>query len=93
MTKIPIRNISFFLRKVFFSSSGLGINLSNSLPTTCINDLIKDYNKKYSRNLPLLTFEKTLALIFNEIESILDRVQSGDVDYLYDLYYKHWLHR
>lgn len=72
---------------------GLAVNLSNSLPTTCINDMITAYNKKNSKNLPLLTFEKTLALIFNQIESILDRVQSGDVQYLYDLYYKHWLHR
>lgn len=72
---------------------GLGVNLSNSIPTTCINDMITAYNKRSAKNLPLLTYEKTLALIFNEIERILERVQSGDVEYLYDLYYKCWLHR
>ena len=55
--------------------------------------MITAHNKKNSRNLPLLTYEKTLALIFNEIEEILKRVQDGDMDYLYDSYYKCWLHR
>jgi biotin---protein ligase len=77
----------------FQTPTGLGINFANSIPTTCINDVIAAYNKKYSKNLPLLTYEKTLAHIFNEIESILNRVQGGDIEYLYDLYYKCWLHR
>lgn len=72
---------------------GLGVNLSNSIPTTCINDMISAYNKKNSKALPLLTFEKTLALIFNEMEKIMNRVQSGNLDYLYELYYKCWLHK
>lgn len=71
---------------------GLGVNLSNSIPTTCINDLIKDYNKNHSCNLRELSYEKVLAIIFNEIELILNRVQTGDVNYLYDLYYSCWLH-
>ena len=81
------------MTEYFCVSPGLGVNLSNSIPTTSINDLITAYNKKNSKNLPLLTFEKTLAHIFNEIENILNRVQTGDMDYLYDLYYKCWLHR
>lgn len=78
-------NITFFI--------GLGVNLSNSLPTTCINDMIKAYNKKNLKCLPLLSFEKTLAIIFNEIELILNQVQTGDLEYLYNLYYKYWMHR
>jgi biotin---protein ligase len=81
------------LIKNFLSYLGLGVNLSNSLPTTCINDMVTAYNKKNSKNLPLLSYEKTLAVVFNEIENILNRVQSGDFEYLYDLYYKCWLHR
>lgn len=72
---------------------GLGVNLSNSIPTTSINDMISAYNKKNSKSLPPLTYEKTLALIFNEMENIMNRVQNGDLEYLYDLYYKCWLHR
>jgi biotin--protein ligase len=73
-------------------SAGLGVNLSNSTPTTCINDLIRDYNKQSAGSLKELTYEKTLAIIFNEIESILDRIQGGDINHLYELYYGCWLH-
>ena len=73
---------------------GVGVNLTNSSPTTCINDVIVAYNKKYSKSLPLLTYEKTLANIFNEIEYIFKRIQANDdLEFLYDLYYKNWLHR
>lgn len=68
------------------------MNLSNSIPTTCINDLIADYNKKNGKNLPLLTYEKALSLVFNEIEVLFERIQSGDLQYLYDMYYNCWLH-
>lgn len=73
--------------------SGLGVNLSNSTPTICINDMIIAYNKKNSKALPLLTYEKTLALVFNEIECLMDQVQAGNVEYLTEMYYKCWLHR
>ncbi|CAO1422133.1 unnamed protein product [Diamesa hyperborea] len=72
---------------------GLGLNMSNSTPTTCVNDLITAYNMKHSTKLPLLTFEKTLAIIFNEIEELLNKIQNNnDLEYLYQEYYKHWLH-
>lgn len=71
---------------------GLGINFTNSFPTKCINDIIDEYNKKHSTSLRPLSYEKTLAIIFNEIESILERVQSDDVEYFYNLYYTYWLH-
>ncbi|CAO1443290.1 unnamed protein product [Diamesa serratosioi] len=72
---------------------GLGLNLSNSNPTTCVNDLITAYNMKYSTKLPFLTFEKTLAIIFNEIEELLNKIQNNNgLEYLYQEYYKHWLH-
>jgi biotin---protein ligase len=72
---------------------GVGLNLSNSNPTLCIHDVIKEYNTRYNKSLPLLTHEKTFALIFNEIEMLLKRTQTGDFDHLYELYYNYWLHR
>lgn len=72
---------------------GVGLNLSNSSPTLCINDLINEYNIKNGTALPSFTLEKSLALMFNEIERLINIVQAGDVQYLLDLYYKHWLHR
>lgn len=71
---------------------GVGFNLDNSIPTTCVNDLIKTYNLKNNANLPYLEYERFFANVFNEIEKLIDIVQNGDFHYLYDLYYKLWLH-
>ncbi|KAL6440601.1 hypothetical protein ACFW04_003233 [Cataglyphis niger] len=72
---------------------GAGINLFNSKPTTCINDMISLYNKKYKTNLEKFTYEKYLALVFNQLEILLDNVESNNIQLFYDLYYKYWLHK
>ncbi|XP_055680744.1 biotin--protein ligase isoform X2 [Lutzomyia longipalpis] len=73
---------------------GCAINLDNSTPTICLNDLIREHNKLTNANLPLLHYEHLLARIFNEIEHIFRRVQDGahGLEYLNELYYKFWLH-
>ncbi|XP_032305404.1 biotin--protein ligase isoform X3 [Drosophila ananassae] len=72
---------------------GSGINLNNSKPTVCINDLIREHNQHSPNNkLPLLKYELFIAMIFNEIERLLGEVQNGDFDSFYDLYYSLWLH-
>lgn len=74
-------------------NAGVGFNLNNSIPTTCLNDLIKTYNLKNNTDLPYLGYEQFFAQVFNEMEEIIDIVQNGDnMQYLYDLYYKLWLH-
>lgn len=72
---------------------GCGINLDNEKPTTCINTMIGQYNKTNRTNIPTLKYEEFIALTFNEIESILEKVKSGDFDYFYELYHKYWLHK
>lgn len=76
-----------------FSPKGCGINLSNSNPTTCINDVIRDVNEKTGANIPEITHEKFFAQAFNEIEKFIDRYQMGDADYFFDHYYEYWLHK
>ncbi|XP_011882761.1 PREDICTED: biotin--protein ligase isoform X2 [Vollenhovia emeryi] len=76
----------------YFCNIGAGINLSNSKPTTCINDAILQYNQKYGTKLETFSYEKYLALVFNEMENLLDILQSGNTDHFYQLYYKYWLH-
>ena len=72
---------------------GLGINMSNSAPTLCINDLIKEYNTRNNKNLQHLSYEKFLALIFTEIEKLYMELQTTEsLDKFYELYYKYWLH-
>ncbi|XP_030376572.1 biotin--protein ligase isoform X2 [Scaptodrosophila lebanonensis] len=72
---------------------GSGINLNNSKPTVCINDMITEHNSRTSGGkLPLLKHEQFIALIFNEIERLVAEVQNEDFDMFYELYYKLWLH-
>uniref|UniRef100_A0AAG5CRV5 BPL/LPL catalytic domain-containing protein n=1 Tax=Anopheles atroparvus TaxID=41427 RepID=A0AAG5CRV5_ANOAO len=72
---------------------GVGLNLSNSKPTLCVNDIIAQYNTKHSKILPLLSYEKTFALIFNKLEELYDRVQREGVQSLQEEYYRLWLHQ
>lgn len=72
---------------------GCGINLDNAKPTTCINDMIRDYNNSNQKNLPSLKYEQFLALMFNEIERLIELVQKGEFESFYKLYHELWLHR
>ncbi|XP_017082197.2 biotin--protein ligase isoform X2 [Drosophila eugracilis] len=72
---------------------GSGINLNNSKPTVCINDLIREHNVRVPNNkLSMLKYELFISMIFNEIERLLGEVQNGDFDSFYALYYSLWLH-
>uniref|UniRef100_T1H5Y9 BPL/LPL catalytic domain-containing protein n=1 Tax=Megaselia scalaris TaxID=36166 RepID=T1H5Y9_MEGSC len=68
------------------NNAGCALNVGNSSPTTCINDL-REF-EHYKKKLPHLSYEKTFAIIFNEIEKVLNKVQTGDFDFLYNSYYK-----
>lgn len=71
---------------------GVGLNLNNSDPTTCINDLIKEYNAANNTQLPVIQYERFFALIFNEIEELFNTVQANKLNHFYEQYYKLWLH-
>ncbi|XP_034132628.1 biotin--protein ligase isoform X5 [Drosophila guanche] len=73
---------------------GSGINLNNSKPTLCINDMIREHNNTAGslNKLPLLKYEQFIAMIFNEIERLLAEIQNGDFESFYALYYSIWLH-
>ncbi|XP_052868831.1 biotin--protein ligase [Anopheles cruzii] len=72
---------------------GVGLNLSNSKPTVCLNDVIAHYNTKHSTALALLSYEKTFALMFNKLEELYERVQCRGLESLQQEYYRHWLHQ
>lgn len=56
---------------------GSGINLNNSRPTVCINDLIREYNTCVPNNkLPILKYELLIAMIFNEIERLWEKYKT-----------------
>ncbi|XP_055847706.1 biotin--protein ligase isoform X2 [Episyrphus balteatus] len=71
---------------------GVGLNLDNKVPGVCINDLIQEHNRISHQKIPLLGYERLMALIFNEIERLIDMAQNGRMDEIYPLYYSLWLH-
>lgn len=71
---------------------GCGVNLYNSTPTTCINDIIREVNSCNGTNIPEIGLERFLAQVFNETEKLISRFQIGDVDYFFEYYYEFWLH-
>lgn len=73
--------------------SGCGVNLNNSVPTTCINDMIAELNQETGQKLRKISLEKYFALVFTQLEKLLNSVQEGGIDMVFDLYYKYWLHK
>ncbi|KAM7361646.1 holocarboxylase synthetase-like protein isoform 2-T2 [Cochliomyia hominivorax] len=73
-------------------NTGFALNLDNQKPTICINDLIRDYNNANQQKLPTIKYEVLLALVFNEIERLIELVQREEFESFYELYHELWLH-
>ncbi|KAK4319414.1 hypothetical protein Pmani_009649 [Petrolisthes manimaculis] len=71
---------------------GCGVNLSNSNPTVCINDAVRQHNLDHNTSLPELDRETFLARVFNALENLIDTFQSKGPGAVQPLYYKYWLH-
>ncbi|XP_018566189.1 biotin--protein ligase isoform X2 [Anoplophora glabripennis] len=80
---------SFVNEDVAVINIGCGINLDNSNPTTCVNDLIREASPESANTIH---YEAYFAAVFNETEKLLNSYQKGDPDAFFDLYYKYWLH-
>lgn len=73
--------LSTFETQMAVCNVGVGLNLDNATPTTCLNSLLPPLS-------PRLSYEHYFALVFNQLEQLME----GDFEDIYDLYYKHWLH-
>lgn len=76
-----------------YTLAGCGVNLSNSNPTGCINDAVRQHNLDHNTSLPELDRETFLARVFNVLEDLIDTFQSVGPGAVKPLYYKYWLHR
>lgn len=73
---------------------GVGLNLDNGSPTSCINDLIRDFNNTNNQHLKTFGPETMFAKIFNELERLLNEIEeTGSLNGFYNLYYQLWLHQ
>ncbi|XP_047511746.1 biotin--protein ligase isoform X2 [Pieris napi] len=72
---------------------GTGVNISNSVPTTCVNDMISEYNTREGASLAPISIEKFLARYCSQLEIIIDNlISERGVDNFLKEYYEYWLH-
>jgi biotin---protein ligase len=73
---------------------GIGLNLDNSEPTYCVNDLIREYNVRNNTRLQLWTAEKLLARFHVCFELLTHHfIRSPNGMSLFEKLYKaYWIH-
>lgn len=81
----------FFLN--FMIISGVGINLWNNKPTTCINAMIEEFNKINHTSIPFISSEEMLSMVMNKFETFYDIFKIQGFQPFESLYYKYWLHK
>uniref|UniRef100_A0A8C7WZQ7 Holocarboxylase synthetase n=1 Tax=Oryzias sinensis TaxID=183150 RepID=A0A8C7WZQ7_9TELE len=83
---------STVLGSTFYVLIGCGINVTNSNPTVCINDLIQQYNRQNGCSLEPLSCSLLIARTVNCLETLIGRFQQEGPDGVLPIYYKRWLH-
>ncbi|KAK7121141.1 hypothetical protein R3I94_020946 [Phoxinus phoxinus] len=71
---------------------GCGFNVSNSNPTVCINDLVRQQNRQQNRGLEPLAAEQLIARAVTLLERYVSDFQLRGSDTLLPLYYSRWVH-
>lgn len=79
---------STYKSRKFNVSAGIGLNIDNQKPTTCLNAVLQRLG--YTANQ--LQREDIIAAFFNKFESFYDIFISQGFQALEILYYKTWLH-
>ncbi|CAD5166126.1 unnamed protein product [Musa acuminata subsp. malaccensis] len=79
---------STYRSKHFNVCAGIGLNLDNEKPTTCLNAVLQEIN---SGSL-CLRREDILASFFNKFENLFEVFLDQGFQSLEELYYKTWLH-
>ncbi|XP_052202848.1 biotin--protein ligase 2-like [Diospyros lotus] len=79
---------STYKSKKFNVSAGIGLNIDNEKPTTCLNAVLQKYTPADYQ----LKREEILAAFFNKFENLFDLFVKRGFQSLEELYYNTWLH-
>ena len=71
-------------------SKGIGLNVHNSYPTTCVNSLVQ---KDFQSHTTVVSKEPILANFFNYFEEMYAIFNQNGFDPFIEEYYDSWLHR
>uniref|UniRef100_A0A915II82 BPL/LPL catalytic domain-containing protein n=1 Tax=Romanomermis culicivorax TaxID=13658 RepID=A0A915II82_ROMCU len=69
----------------FEFTTGVGLNVANSRPTLCINDVLP-------KDVEPFSCEQIIALILSKVEEFIEKFQEKGYESILPLYYKYWLH-
>ncbi|GAA6226812.1 biotin--protein ligase [Lates japonicus] len=83
---------STVIGSTFYLLIGCGINVTNSNPTVCINDLIQQYNIQHNCSLQPLSCAELIARTVSCLDALISSFQQGGPDAVLSTYYKRWLH-
>ena len=73
----------------FHVSTGIGLNLFNAEPTTCIQEILRTAKSPIAETIRP---ETLLVGILNELEPMLDHFEASGFTDFHDDYLNHWLH-
>ncbi|KAJ0266086.1 Biotinyl protein ligase (BPL) and lipoyl protein ligase (LPL) [Hirschfeldia incana] len=80
---------STYRSRKFHVSVGVGLNVDNDQPTTCLNAVLKEISPASS---VLLKREEIIAAFFHKFEKFFDLFIDQGFKSLEELYYRTWLH-
>ncbi|XP_049730782.1 biotin--protein ligase isoform X3 [Elephas maximus indicus] len=83
---------STLMEETFYILIGCGVNVTNSIPTICINDLITEYNRQYMTDLKPLRTDFLIARAVTQLEKLINTFQDKGPNGVLPLYYKYWVH-
>lgn len=72
--------------------AGCGFNVSNSNPTICINDLVRQQNREHGHSLDALDPAQLIARSVTLLERFVSDFQLRGPQALLPLYYSRWVH-
>lgn len=73
---------------------GIGINLANTQPSLCLNDIIDFYNENNppSSRIEHMSKEVLISNILNNFEELLVQLESNNLDTIRERYCASWIH-
>ncbi|CAM8877775.1 unnamed protein product [Rhodiola kirilowii] len=80
---------STYKEKKFNVSAGIGLNVDNEKPSTCLNSVLQELTSGASQ----LKREELVAAFFNQFEVLFQLFSNQGFQALEKLYYSIWLHR
>ena len=84
---------SHYNTESYIAVCGVGLNVSNTAPTTSLNAMLDSTRTSGNNQPPPFTLERLLARILICFESLYTRFLDTGFDSSFeDLYYQHWLH-